>query len=112
VKLLVGNKVDQERVISRQQAEEWAKARGMLFIEASAKTTEGVTQVFNEVAQQVLFKSYPHLPISFSRNIDRLFIYKQQILDNPDLLTNTRPNIGNRSRANLNAPEVKGGGCC
>mmetsp|Transcript_29744 Transcript_29744/g.28447 ORF Transcript_29744/g.28447 Transcript_29744/m.28447 type:complete len:209 (+) Transcript_29744:136-762(+) len=86
VKLLVGNKVDQERVISRQQAEEWAKARGMLFIEASAKTTEGVTQVFNEVAQQ--------------------------ILDNPDLLTNTRPNIGNRSRANLNAPEVKGGGCC
>lgn len=53
VKLLVGNKVDRERVISRQQAEEWAKARGMLFVEASAKTTEGVTQVFSEVAQQV-----------------------------------------------------------
>ena len=53
VKLLVGNKVDQNRVVSREQAEEWAKARGMLFAESSAKTTEGVSQVFSEVVQQV-----------------------------------------------------------
>ena len=53
VKLLVGNKVDQNREISRERAEEWAKSRGMLFVEASAKTTEGVAQVFSEVVQQV-----------------------------------------------------------
>ena len=53
VKLLVGNKVDQERVVLREVAEAWAKSRGMLFIESSAKTTEGVSQVFNEVVQQV-----------------------------------------------------------
>ena len=53
VKLLVGNKVDQERVIQRDEAEGWAKARGMLFMEASAKTKVGITQVFNEVVQKV-----------------------------------------------------------
>ena len=56
VKLLVGNKVDQTREIPRERAEEWAKSRGMLFVEASAKTTEGVAQVFSEVVQQVINK--------------------------------------------------------
>ena len=50
----MGNKVDQNRAVTREQAEEWAKSRGMLFVESSAKTTEGVTQVFSEVVQQVL----------------------------------------------------------
>lgn len=53
VKLLVGNKVDQTRVVERSEADEWAKSRGMLFMEASAKTKEGVAQVFNEVVQKV-----------------------------------------------------------
>lgn len=53
MKLLVGNKVDQDRIVSREEAAEWAKARGMLFVETSAKTREGVSQVFSEVVQQV-----------------------------------------------------------
>jgi Ras-related protein Rab-18 len=53
VKLLVGNKVDQPRVVTRDQADEWARSRGMLFMEASAKTKEGISQVFNEVVQKV-----------------------------------------------------------
>jgi len=53
VKLLVGNKVDLTRVVERSEAEAWAKERNMLFIEASAKTTEGITQVFNEAVQKV-----------------------------------------------------------
>jgi Ras-related protein Rab-18 len=57
VKLLVGNKVDQARSVSREDAGEWAKSRGMLFMEASAKTKEGIAQVFNEVVQKVI----PHL---------------------------------------------------
>jgi len=54
VKLLVGNKVDLPRVVERSEAEAWAKERNMLFIEASAKTTEGITQVFNEAVQKIL----------------------------------------------------------
>ena len=57
VKLLVGNKVDQQRVVPREQADEWARSRGMLFMEASAKTKEGISQVFNEVVQKVCFVS-------------------------------------------------------
>jgi Ras-related protein Rab-18 len=60
VKLLVGNKVDQPRVVQRDVADDWARSRGMLFMEASAKTKEGISQVFNEVVQKVM------LPRSFS----------------------------------------------
>jgi len=85
VKLLVGNKVDQERVVSREEGEEWAKARGMLFMESSAKTKEGIAQVFNEVVTK--------------------------ILENPTLLSNTRPaKAGGRS---LNsASSSANSGCC
>jgi hypothetical protein len=40
-------------ILCRQIADDWAKARGMLFMEASAKTKEGIAQVFNEVVQKV-----------------------------------------------------------
>lgn len=53
VKLLVGNKADQPRLVPRAQAEEWAQHRGMLFMEASAKTTQGVAQVFTEIVHKV-----------------------------------------------------------
>jgi Ras-related protein Rab-18 len=53
VKLLVGNKVDQPRVVPREDADDWARSRGMLFMEASAKTKDGISQVFNEVVQKV-----------------------------------------------------------
>lgn len=56
VKLLVGNKVDRadERQVTRKEGEAWAKQRGMLFIEASAKTDVGIQQVFDEVVNKVL----------------------------------------------------------
>ncbi len=53
VKLLVGNKVDQSRLVQRDLANDWARSRGMLFMEASAKTKEGIAQVFQEVVQKV-----------------------------------------------------------
>lgn len=55
VKLLVGNKIDQNQVVPREQAAEWARNRGMLFLEASAKTKVGITLVFNEVVQMVRY---------------------------------------------------------
>lgn len=88
VKLLVGNKVDQTRVVSRDDANEWARSRAMLFMEASAKTKEGIAQVFNEVVQK--------------------------ILENPSLLSNTRP--AKPGRTQLDGKNASGGssggGCC
>mmetsp|Transcript_57771 Transcript_57771/g.118226 ORF Transcript_57771/g.118226 Transcript_57771/m.118226 type:complete len:211 (+) Transcript_57771:63-695(+) len=87
VKLLVGNKIDQERVVPRADAEEWAKARGMLFMEASAKTKEGISQVFNEVVQKVL--------------------------ENPTLLSNTRPAKPGSCNGLGSSPNTASrGGCC
>uniref|UniRef100_A0A7S1H2S8 Ras-related protein Rab-18 n=1 Tax=Thalassionema nitzschioides TaxID=33649 RepID=A0A7S1H2S8_9STRA len=54
VKLLVGNKIDLERKIPREQAESWARSQGMLFLEASAKTKLGIRQCFMEVVQKIL----------------------------------------------------------
>jgi Ras-related protein Rab-18 len=88
VKLLVGNKIDQPRLVARESAEEWARSRGMLFMEASAKTKEGIAQVFNEVVQKVL--------------------------ENPTLLSNTRPaKPGSRASVNgTNSTSSSKGGCC
>lgn len=37
----------------REEAEAWARSKGMLFLEASAKTRVGIKQVFNEVLEKV-----------------------------------------------------------
>jgi Ras-related protein Rab-18 len=87
VKLLVGNKVDMNAVVSREEAEDWARARGMLFLEASAKSNIGVSQAFEEVVEK--------------------------ILDNPALLVNTapgKPAVG--VGLNPQQKEAEGGGCC
>lgn len=90
IKLLVGNKCDKERVVSRKEAESWARSKGMLFVESSAKTKIGIQQVFHEVVQK--------------------------ILDNPTLLANTTPrqrgggkNVDLRQAGNNAGSE---GGCC
>ncbi|ETV77940.1 hypothetical protein H257_08181 [Aphanomyces astaci] len=86
VKLLVGNKIDKERAVSRREGEAWARSKGMLFVESSAKTKTGIQQVFNEVVQK--------------------------ILDNPSLLSNTAPK--NRA-AKLDLTDTRPSastGCC
>jgi len=57
IKLLIGNKSDcsdSERAVSKDEGRAFAKERGMLFIEASAKTQEGVAQAFDELIQKIL----------------------------------------------------------
>jgi Ras-related protein Rab-18 len=55
VKLLVGNKadLDGDRSVSTAEGAEFARSKGMLFLEASAKTEKAVAQCFNEVVQKV-----------------------------------------------------------
>eukprot|EP01034_Spumella_vulgaris_P033003 gene33003-40734_t len=54
--MLVGNKKDLEhkRAVSIQEGELFAKANGLLFMEASAKTGDGVEEAFVTTAVQVL----------------------------------------------------------
>lgn len=87
VKLLVGNKIDKERVVSRKEAGAWARSKGMLFVESSAKTKIGIQQVFNEVVQK--------------------------ILDNPTLLANTAPRA-RPSRVDLRSNDTSNNSsaCC
>jgi len=83
VKLLVGNKIDlkDNRKVSREEAEAWARSQGMLFLEASAKTRTGIKQCFMEVVQK--------------------------IVEDPELLVNTVPG---RPKISLSMGEKNGNG--
>jgi Ras-related protein Rab-18 len=60
ITLLVGNKIDIKQkdpalvAVPRSVGEDFARKHGMLFIESSAKTKEGVQQTFEEVASKIL----------------------------------------------------------
>ena len=55
VKVLVGNKIDcEDRTVTRQEGEAWARKKGMLYLECSAKTSVGISQVFDEMCAKVL----------------------------------------------------------
>jgi len=56
VKILVGNKTDNEhtRQISTAEGAAYASRMGVLFVESSAKTAEGVREVFRDTLERVL----------------------------------------------------------
>ncbi|XP_056628006.1 ras-related protein Rab-18a [Triplophysa dalaica] len=55
VKMLVGNKIDQEdREVERDVGLKFARKHSMLFIEASAKTRDGVQCTFEELVEKIL----------------------------------------------------------
>ncbi|KAA0184705.1 hypothetical protein HAZT_HAZT004111 [Hyalella azteca] len=54
VRMLVGNKIDKPgREVSREEGLAFARRHAMLFIEASAKTQDGVQCAFEELVQKV-----------------------------------------------------------
>ncbi|GMI06998.1 hypothetical protein TrLO_g13206 [Triparma laevis f. longispina] len=85
VKLLVGNKIDlPDQVVDDEEAEEWARSKGMMFLKASAKDDSGVKECFEEVVRK--------------------------ILETPELLKSSAPG---RPRIKLQPkPEEAAGGCC
>lgn len=56
IKMLVGNKCDMldERVVSKEEGMKCARKHHMMFIEASAKTREGVACAFEELVEKVI----------------------------------------------------------
>ena len=54
-KLLVGNKIDiQRREVTHEEALTFARLQGMMYIETSAKSREGIMQAFDEVVSKIL----------------------------------------------------------
>jgi small GTP-binding protein len=54
--LLIGNKIDLPRKVSKAEALEYAKKNGFLYSECSAKTGEGVNQSFKKLAIEIYKK--------------------------------------------------------
>ena len=43
---MVGNKIDMSRIVSKAEAENFAKSKKLDYLEASAKENEGVQEIF------------------------------------------------------------------
>eukprot|EP00397_Hematodinium_sp_SG-2012_P061037 GEMP01080276.1.p1 GENE.GEMP01080276.1~~GEMP01080276.1.p1 ORF type:complete len:211 (+),score=32.92 GEMP01080276.1:110-742(+) len=55
-KILVGNKIDFPRMVSRERVQAMAEEFGIPFVETSAKTGEGVQEMFHTLIKQIVDK--------------------------------------------------------
>lgn len=54
-KMLVGNKIDRpDRQVAREEGLNFARKHRMLFVETSAKTSENVMNVFEEIVRKIV----------------------------------------------------------
>ena len=56
-KYLIGNKIDLERVIDKEQIEECSQNNNLKYIETSAKDNQNIDDLFNDIANN-LYESY------------------------------------------------------
>merc|ERR1712139_382154 len=54
--MLVANKIDlaDKRQVTTQDAQEYAAKKGCMYIECSAKTSDGINQAFEELVEKIL----------------------------------------------------------
>jgi len=54
--ILVGNKIDKEdrREVSREEGLRFAKQHNMMFVEASAKTNDGMHDIFEKLVRKII----------------------------------------------------------
>ncbi|EMD35924.1 hypothetical protein CERSUDRAFT_53067 [Gelatoporia subvermispora B] len=70
VKIIVGNKVDKEfsRQVSYSEGQQFAQRMGSLFVEASAKTSVGVREAFQEVVEKIIDTPELWAPVAGSKS--------------------------------------------
>ena len=68
--MLVGNKSDMEsqRKTSRELGERFAEEEGLLFAEASAKTGDGVEELFMDIGGSALWMPFLSLYSGWNQN--------------------------------------------
>jgi len=83
IKMLIGNKIDQEdqRKVSKEEAQNYARTEGMMFMECSAFTNLSVQRAFDELLEK--------------------------ILDSPDLLKLAEGHLIKRAKVQLGPPLVE-----
>lgn len=105
--MLVGNKIDLEnqRVVSKEEAEEFARKKGISYIEASAKTAENVDSAFIQTAQTI-FKKVSQGEIDYS-------LVSGKLGGGPGTvnMANRNNNGGNNAKGGSGANGGNGGGC-
>ncbi len=70
---VIGNKIDDEanQKVTTAEGEEFARTRGMAFVEASAKTSDRVTEIFEEMGRRVIKKTPERQPAPKAARIER-----------------------------------------
>ncbi|XP_016998660.1 ras-related protein Rab-18 [Drosophila takahashii] len=56
--IVVGNKIDQERVVDREEGRKFARKHRALFIETSAKCDQFVSDVFKDIVEKIVSSEY------------------------------------------------------
>lgn len=59
--IVVGNKIDKDRVVDREEGRKFARKHRALFIETSAKCDQFVSDAFKDIVEKVSWRS--HLPL-------------------------------------------------
>ena len=65
---LVGNKKDlnQNRIVTREVAEQYAKEKEMTYSEVSAKSGEGIAELFEDMAKKIMIKKKLNMTVDDS----------------------------------------------
>eukprot|EP01107_Rhizomastix_libera_P002881 TRINITY_DN14_c0_g1_i10.p1 TRINITY_DN14_c0_g1~~TRINITY_DN14_c0_g1_i10.p1 ORF type:complete len:205 (-),score=38.77 TRINITY_DN14_c0_g1_i10:44-634(-) len=58
IRILIGNKIDLAREVTREEAHEYAEGKGLLYLECSAKDGTNVDSAFLEIAQQLIGRNH------------------------------------------------------
>ncbi|ALC49890.1 Rab-RP4 [Drosophila busckii] len=56
--MVVGNKIDQERVVDRDEGRKFARKHRALFIETSAKCDQYVSDAFKDIVEKIVSSEY------------------------------------------------------
>ncbi|XP_017064783.1 ras-related protein Rab-18 [Drosophila eugracilis] len=56
--IVVGNKIDEERVVDREEGRKFARKHRALFIETSAKCDQFVSDVFKDIVEKIVSSEY------------------------------------------------------